>query len=83
MSIVRLFTTITVLVGSLSMPLMAAELNIYSARKEALIKPILNEFSQETGIKVNLITGKADGLITRMRSEKMLSPADLILTTDV
>ena len=83
MSIVRLFTTITVLVGSLSMPLMAAELNIYSARKEALIKPILNEFSQETGIKVNLITGKADGLITRMRSEKMLSPADLLLTTDV
>jgi iron(III) transport system substrate-binding protein len=83
MSFVRLFTTITVLVSSLSMPLMAAELNIYSARKEALIKPLLNEFSQETGIKVNLITGKADGLITRMRSEKMLSPADLLLTTDV
>ena len=83
MSTARLFSSIVILVGALSSPIFAAELNIYSARKEALIKPILDEFSQETGIKVNLITGKADGLITRMRSEKMLSPADLLLTTDV
>ena len=79
----RLIFIIITLVGALSSPVFAAELNIYSARKEALIKPILDEFSQETGIKVNLITGKADGLITRMRSEKMLSPADLLITTDV
>ena len=41
----------------------AAEVNIYSARKEALIKPILDRFTTETGIKVNLITGKADTFI--------------------
>lgn len=61
----------------------ATELNIYSARKEALIKPLLDKFSAETGIKVNLVTGKADALISRMQAEQMLSPADVLLTTDV
>ena len=62
---------------------LAAEVNVYSARKEALIKPILDDFSQQTGIKVNLVTGKADALIARLRSEGKLSPADLIISTDV
>ena len=61
----------------------AAELNVYSARKEALIKPLLDKFSAETGIQINLVTGKADALISRMRAEQMLSPADVLLTTDV
>ncbi|MEW8622296.1 MAG: Fe(3+) ABC transporter substrate-binding protein, partial [Candidatus Thiodiazotropha endolucinida] len=34
--------------------------NLYSARKEQLIKPLLDRFSEQTGIKVNLVTGKAD-----------------------
>lgn len=60
----------------------ADELNIYSARKEALIKPLLDKFSQSTGIKVNLVTGSADALITRMQSEGQFSPVDLLITTD-
>ena len=32
------------------------EVNVYSARKEALIKPLLDRFTSETGITVNLIT---------------------------
>ncbi len=60
----------------------SAEVNVYSARKEALIKPVLDKFSEQTGITVNLITGKADGLITRMASEGEFSPADILLTTD-
>ncbi|MCW8825797.1 MAG: extracellular solute-binding protein, partial [Gammaproteobacteria bacterium] len=58
------------------------ELNLYSARKEALIKPLLDQFTQETGIKVNLVTGKADALLQRLKSEGRNSPADLLLTTD-
>ena len=61
----------------------AAELNVYSARKEALIKPILDDFSKETGIKVNLITGGADALISRIQSEGQFSPADVLISTDV
>ena len=64
-------------------PVHAAEVvNLYSARKEALIKPLLDDFSKETGIKVNLVTGKADALLQRLKSEGRNSPADLLLTTD-
>ncbi len=64
-------------------PLMAAEeVNLYSARKEELIKPLLDKFTTETGIKVNLVTGKADALLQRLKSEGQNSPADLLLTTD-
>ncbi len=58
-------------------------MNVYSARKEALIKPLLDKFTQQTGITVNLVTGKADNLITRLKSEGKYSPADLLVTTDV
>lgn len=60
----------------------AAEINIYSARKEDLIKPILEKFEQETDTKVNLITGKADALLQRLISEGKNSPADILITTD-
>jgi iron(III) transport system substrate-binding protein len=59
-----------------------SEVNIYSARKEALIKPLLDEFTAETGISVNLVTGKGDALLTRLQSEGKNSPADVLLTTD-
>lgn len=62
---------------------LAEQVNLYSARKEALIKPLLDKFTKETGISVNLVTGKADNLITRLKSEGKYSPADLLLTTDV
>ena len=60
----------------------AEELNVYSARQEALIKPLLDRFSDDTGITVNLVTGKGDALLTRLRSEGKNSPADVLLTTD-
>jgi len=62
--------------------LAAEELNVYSARQEALIKPLLDRFTEETGITVNLVTGKGDALLTRLQSEGRNSPADLLLTTD-
>ena len=58
------------------------EVNVYSARKEALILPLLDKFTDQTGIKVNLITGKADALLKRLSSEGMNSPADILLTSD-
>jgi len=58
------------------------EVNLYSARKEALIKPLLDQFTQETNIKVNMVTGKADALLARLKSEGKNTPADLLLTTD-
>ncbi|MBT6273982.1 MAG: Fe(3+) ABC transporter substrate-binding protein, partial [Chromatiales bacterium] len=45
---------------------LAVEVNIYSARKEALIKPLLDRFTAATGVSVNLVTGKADALLKRL-----------------
>ncbi len=60
----------------------AEEVNLYSARKEELIKPLLDKFTVKTGIKVNLVTGKEDALLERLKSEGRNSPADLLLTSD-
>jgi iron(III) transport system substrate-binding protein len=72
-----------VITTMLSPLVMAEQVNLYSARKEALIKPLLDKFTQQTDISVNLVTGNADNLITRLKSEGKYSPADLLLTTDV
>lgn len=60
----------------------ADELNVYSARQEVLIKPLLDTYSEQTGITINLVTGKGDALLTRLKSEARNSPADLLITTD-
>lgn len=71
---------------SLTLPsataLAADEVNLYSARKEDLIKPLLDRFTEQTGIQVNLVTGKADALLQRLKSEGLNSPADVLLTVD-
>jgi iron(III) transport system substrate-binding protein len=67
------------------LPTLAAangEVNLYSARKENLIKPLLDRFTEETGIRVNLVTGKADALLQRLQSEGRNTPADMLITTD-
>lgn len=61
----------------------AAEVNLYSARKEKLIKPLLDRFTKETGITVNLLTGKADALLKRLQAEGANSRADVFITVDV
>ena len=80
----RFTNTVITLLGSLCTASVSAspELNIYSARKEALIQPQLERFTQQTGIKVNIVTGKADALLKRLKSEGRNSPADVLLTTD-
>lgn len=60
----------------------ATEVNLYSARQEALIKPLLEEFTAKTGIKVNLVSAKADALMQRLQSEGRNTPADVLLTVD-
>ncbi len=84
MSIQRLFVHLILLI-TLAFPLAASaegEVNLYSARKENLIKPLLDRFTEETGITVNLVTGKADALLQRLQSEGRNTPADLLITTD-
>ncbi|MCK9532776.1 MAG: Fe(3+) ABC transporter substrate-binding protein [Gammaproteobacteria bacterium] len=60
----------------------AGEVNVYSSRKEDLIRPLLERFTAQTGVRVNLVTGKDDALIQRLVSEGANSPADLLITAD-
>jgi iron(III) transport system substrate-binding protein len=68
--------------GMLQSPAVADEVNVYSARQEALILPLLKKFREETGIGFNLITAKADELLKRLESEGRSTPADIFITTD-
>lgn len=58
------------------------EVNLYSARQEPLIQPLLEQFTEETGIQVNMVAGGADSLLQRLRLEGRNSPADVLITTD-
>lgn len=60
----------------------AEEVNVYSARKEALIKPLLERFTEASGIEVNLLTAKAGELLSRIKNEGQNTPADLLITVD-
>ncbi len=68
--------------GLLQVPAMAQEVNLYSYRQEALIKPLLDAFTEKTKIKVNLVSGGEDALIERLKAEGAASPADLLITVD-
>jgi iron(III) transport system substrate-binding protein len=58
------------------------EVNLYTYRQEVLIRPLLEAFTKETGIKVNAVYIK-EGLEERLRAEGPQSPADVVLTVDV
>ncbi|HIP53014.1 MAG TPA: Fe(3+) ABC transporter substrate-binding protein [Chromatiales bacterium] len=73
---------LSVLLLAPQLAISAEEVNVYSARKEKLIRPLLDRFTQQTGIEVNLVTGKADALLKRLQSEGRNSPADVLITTD-
>jgi iron(III) transport system substrate-binding protein len=60
----------------------ASEVNLYSSRQPFLMDPLLKAFSDETGIKVNMVYMKK-GMLERLKSEGANSPADLILTADI
>lgn len=61
---------------------LAAEVNIYSYRQPDLIAPLLEAFTEETGVKTNVLFLNK-GLVERMKAEGENSPADLILTVDI
>ncbi len=61
----------------------AEEVNIYSAQKEHLIRPLLDAFTEQTGIEVNFTSGSPDALLTRLEKEGQHTPADLLLTVDI
>ncbi|SOC45444.1 iron(III) transport system substrate-binding protein [Rhizobium subbaraonis] len=71
------------LAASTAAPALAeGEVNIYSYRQPDLIKPLLDRFTQETGIATNVLF-LDKGLVERIQAEGENSPADIILTVDI
>jgi iron(III) transport system substrate-binding protein len=62
--------------------LSAKELVVYTSRKAHLIKPVFEEFTKETGIKVSFTTDKAPALIAKLKAEGKRTPADVLVTVD-
>ena len=58
------------------------QVNIYSYRQPFLINPVVKDFTEQTGIKVNVVFAKK-GLAERLQREGKYTKADLVLTTDI
>jgi iron(III) transport system substrate-binding protein len=57
-------------------------LNLYSARHYQTDEKLYENFTQQTGIKINRIEGKEEELMERIRNEGANSPADVFITVD-
>ena len=58
------------------------EVVVYSSRGEALIKPLFDLYTQQTGVKVVFLTDNAGPLIARLQAEGARTPADMLITVD-
>jgi len=56
--------------------------NLYSYRQPFLIKPLLDEFTRQTGIRVNTVFAKK-GMLEKIRAAGANNPADAVLTVDI
>lgn len=60
----------------------ADEVVVYSARIDELIKPVFDQYTAKTGVKVKFITDKEAPLLARLKAEGENTPADLLITVD-
>jgi iron(III) transport system substrate-binding protein len=60
----------------------AGEVNVYSSRHYKADRDLYKRFRAKTGIKVNVVQGKANTLFERLKREGRNSPADLLITVD-
>lgn len=61
---------------------LAQDLVVYSGRGERLIKPVLDEFTKKTGIKITLHSAGTVELLNKLLTEGDRTPADVYLTVD-
>jgi iron(III) transport system substrate-binding protein len=59
------------------------EVNVYSQRHYDSDKILLKQFEEKTGIKVNVVTAKAEELVSKLAIEGSNTPADVLITADI
>ena len=80
LSVILVALSIDMLMGNVAFA--NEEVNVYSYRQPILINPFFEEFTNSTGIKVNVLHAKK-GLLERLLAEGSDTPADLVLTVDI
>jgi len=60
----------------------ADTLTVYSGRAERLIKPVLDDFTAKTGIRVELLSSGTTELVNRLKAEGDRTEADVLITND-
>lgn len=60
----------------------AADLVIYTARNEQLVKPLFDRYEAETGVDIEYLTDKEAPLMARLQAEGARTQADLFITVD-
>ena len=76
------YAIIFLIFGSFAGMAFSQDLVVYSARKEHLIKPVFEQYTKETGVKIKYITDKAPVLLQRIKAEGGNTPADVLITVD-
>ncbi|MGB7342461.1 MAG: iron ABC transporter substrate-binding protein [Phototrophicaceae bacterium] len=89
MQVKRLFSLVifSVMVLSLAIVPISAQageevLTVYAGRSESLLGPILTQFSEETGVELNILYGDTAGLASQIIEEGANSPADVYISQD-
>lgn len=75
-------TGLAMVLGGLMIPVWAADVVVYSARGEQLMKPLIAAYQKETGDNIILVSDKAGVLMERMKAEGLNTKADIFLAAD-
>lgn len=75
-------TALSLLASTAAGSVAAQEVNLYSSRHYDTDLQLYENFTNETGIRVNLIEGDGEQLLQRIITEGANSPADLYITVD-
>ena len=74
---------IALLLASLAAPaLQAAELVVYTERREPLVKPLFDRYEEETGTRIRVLSDGAPVLIERLAAEGANTRADIFMAVD-
>jgi len=73
---------LAILAGAATAPAQTTSLTVYSGRDEALVKPLMERFTKETGIELEVRYASSTALATALVEEGRDSPADVFWATE-
>ena len=82
MPTVRTTILLSLLLSVFSSNTWSEELLVYSGRKEKFVKPLIEEFTLQTGINVKLVSDNSSTLLSRLSLEDRKTEVDLYISND-